>query len=173
MGDDLGFDTLDELHEEMGGLLAPRAADGDPAEVGAARAARPADGAVELFTYPLLVDEGRLSDRADQLKAALGEGPFLEVHPDTASRLGLTDGGRARVATVAGDAELPVRIADTIAIDTAFVPFNQPGFAANMLLSGSFLTHATLTAVAPDHADDGEQEEGPAAGAPAPEEVPA
>ena len=38
------------------------------------------DGLV-LFTYPLLVDEGRLSEGADELKAALEDEAFVEVHP--------------------------------------------------------------------------------------------
>jgi predicted molibdopterin-dependent oxidoreductase YjgC len=171
MGEDLGFDTLDELHEEMGGLLAPLVTVGGSGEPTRDQAAHPADGAVELFTYPLLVDDGRLSDRADRLKAALGEEPFLEIHPDTASRLGLTDGGHVEVVTAAGGAELPVRVADTIAIETAFVPFNQRGFAANTLLSGAFLTPATLSAAAPADADAGGPDEAPAPDAPAAEEV--
>ena len=34
-----------------------------------------------LFTYPLLVDEGRLSERADELKAALADPPFVGDPP--------------------------------------------------------------------------------------------
>jgi predicted molibdopterin-dependent oxidoreductase YjgC len=107
------------------------------------------DGSVHLFTYPLLVDEGRLVERADELKLALGEPAFLEVHPDDAASSGITDGGRAIVRTDAGQAELPVRVTDRIASRTAFVPFNNPGLQANTLLSGSFDTIATLEAVAP------------------------
>ncbi len=176
MGGDLGFETLDELQGEMAGLLGPRATVPGPAEQTAAPATHAADGNVELFTYPLLVDEGRLSDRADQLKAALGEEPFLEVHPDTATHLGLAAGGRAEVATAAGRAELPVRVVDTIATGTAFVPFNQPGFAANTLLSGTFLTPATLSALVPDDGGAGASDPAPAPGATtaeAAEEVPA
>ena len=93
--------------------------------------------AMVLFTYPLLVDEGRLSEGADELKAALEDEAFLEVHPDDAARLGLADGDRAIVRTEAGEAQLPVRVSEHIAAGAAFVPFNQPGFAANTLLSGS------------------------------------
>ena len=60
-GGDLGFETLDELHEEMGRLLAPR---DRPvrAPAGSAPAPLPVpEGSLHLFTYPLLVDEGRLS----------------------------------------------------------------------------------------------------------------
>src|SRR5207245_2576277 len=106
------------------------------------------DGEPILFTYPLLVDEGRLSVGADKLKAALEEPPFVELHPSDAERLGLHDGSTARIRTEAGQAELPVRVTDGIAPGSGFVPYNQPGFAANTILSGSFLTTATLEPIA-------------------------
>jgi len=154
-GGDLGFETLGELHDEMGRLLAPRAevAREAPAAAGA-RALTPAteagadDGELELFTYPFLVDDGRRSAGADELKAALLDEPFAEVHLSTAATLGLADGVVVTVRTAAGEAELPLRVRDTIAPGTVFVPFNQPGFAAATLLSGSFTTRATLTASA-------------------------
>jgi anaerobic selenocysteine-containing dehydrogenase len=102
------------------------------------------DGGLILFTYPLLVDEGRLSAGADQLKEALEEPAFLEVHPDDAERLGLADGEPAAVSTDAGRAVIPVRVTEHIAPGSAFVPFNQPGLAANTLLSGSFTSWASV-----------------------------
>jgi predicted molibdopterin-dependent oxidoreductase YjgC len=141
-GEDLGFETLDELRAEAGPLLAPRPAPrlGDPGPV-----ERPARGdGLVLFTYPLLVDEGRLVDDAQELKGALGDEAFLEVHPEDAARLGLGDGRAARVRTAAGAAELPVRVSDGVAPGAAFVPFTAPGFAANVLLSGAFRTDATV-----------------------------
>jgi len=148
-GGDLGFETLDELHEEMGRLLAPREPGGGSAYAlpGSAAPVVP-DGQLLLFSYPLLVDEGRLSERAEELKVALEHEPFVEVHLDDAAEFGLVDGGRAVVRTDAGEAELPVRVTAHIAQGAAFVPYNQPGFAANTLLSGSFTTVATLEPVA-------------------------
>jgi NADH-quinone oxidoreductase subunit G len=157
---DMGFRSLDALHEEMGGLLAvgeaPRAAEARPAAgrrmaPAARRAARTREEAgpgLALFTYPLLVDGGRQSADADELERALGNEPFLEVHPADAERLGLEAGGRARVKTEAGEAELPVRLSPGLARGTAFVPFNQPGFEANTLLSGRHTTDAIVEAVA-------------------------
>jgi len=147
-GGDLGFETLDELHEEMGRLLAPQAPHGTWIGEAGTAPLPVEEGRVRLVTYPLLVDEGRLSERADELKAALEHEPFLEVHPDDAAAFGLTDGGRAVVRTDAGEAELAVRVTPHIAQGAAFVPFNQPGLAANTLLSGSFTTVATLEPVA-------------------------
>jgi NADH-quinone oxidoreductase subunit G len=177
MGSDLGFDTLDALHNEMGGLLAPREsarpahASGEPTseragdaptdtgqavvETGESQAA--ARGSLALFTYPLLVDQGRLTERSPELKAALEDDAFIEVHPIDADARGLVDGGRAAVTTPAGSVELPVRVTDGIASGTVFVPFNNPGLQANTLLSGAF---TTTSDVAPVPTESTERERG-------------
>jgi NADH-quinone oxidoreductase subunit G len=199
MGADMGFGSLDDLHEEMGALLAPREVSdptratggvdqGTPEEAagspderaipqahesaggedeaateettepeGAERGEEgPASGADEdqshpgdllLFSYPLLVDEGKLSVDADELKAALEEQPFLEVHREDAERLGLEDGGRARIRTEAGEAELEVRVSDGIVAGAAFVPWNQPGLRASTLFRERPRARASAEAV--------------------------
>ena len=147
-GGDLGFETLDELHEEMGRLLAPR----EPRETDASpapdppRSSSPRARCTSSRTR-LLVDEGRLSERADELKAALEEEAFLEIHPNDAAPRGVIDGGACNVRTAAGEAELPVRVTDHVAEGAVFVPFNQPGFAANTILNGSFSIAATVEPV--------------------------
>lgn len=157
-GGDLGFETLDQLHEEMGRLMGARedtrsegGAGTPPAEV------EPGDG-LALFTYPLLVDEGRLSERADELKAALEEEAFVELHPSDAAAAGIADGSRATVRTDAGAAELPARVTEHIAAGAAFVPFNQPGLAANTLFSGRMVTRARIAPAesVPARSEDGE-----------------
>ena len=153
-GGDLGFETLEELHEEMAGLLAPREV---MLAVGAPETDRAADG-LRLFTYPLLVDEGRLSDRADELKAALAQEPFVEIHPADADGLGIVAGARAVVRTAAGAAELPARVTEDVARGSVFVPFNQAGFAANALLSGSFTAEVTLEPIASEVASPVDEE---------------
>jgi NADH-quinone oxidoreductase subunit G len=155
MGGDLGWETLEELQEELGGLLAPHERLGAPAPAAAAALEPLADGELALFSYPLLVDEGRLSERADELKAALGEEAFVEVHPEDARGLGLEDGAAVRVRTAAGEAELPLRVTASVARGSAFVPYNQPGLEANTLLSGSFHAAARIEAAA-DADDAGE-----------------
>jgi NADH-quinone oxidoreductase subunit G len=150
-GGDLGFETLDELHEEMGRLIGPRGERGGDERVEPSGAGLEPGEGLALFTYPLLVDEGRLSERADELKAALGQEAFLELHPADAAAAGLAEGAGAVVRTDAGVAELPVRVSEHIAAGAAFVPFNQPGLAANTLFSGRMVTRAS---VAPAGADD-------------------
>jgi NADH-quinone oxidoreductase subunit G len=144
MGGDLGFETLDELHEEMGRLLGPREglATAPPAPPSAGTLA--SSEGLRLFSYPLLVDEGRLSEAADELKAALEEPVHVEVHVTDAARLGLADGDLATVRTAAGEATLPVRVSEAVAPGSVFVPTNQPGLSATTLLSGGFVTDAAL-----------------------------
>ena len=131
----------------MGRLLAPHEA-GERAVANTGTSERiVGEGELLLFTYPLLVDEGRLSERAHELKAALEDEPFLEIHPSDAAERGVTDGGRVTVRTVAGEAALPVRVTDHVAQGAVFVPFNQPGFAANTILAGSFSIAAIVEPV--------------------------
>ncbi|HET9723074.1 MAG TPA: NADH-quinone oxidoreductase subunit G [Actinomycetota bacterium] len=137
MGGDLGFGPIEELQEEMSGLLEPR---GRPRRSTAWAGGGTPQWIEELtlFTYPLLVDEGRLSDRAAEVKAALEDPPFAEVHPEDAAKRGLEDGGPVRLRTGAGEAVVPVRVTEDVAQGAVFVPFNQPGLAANTLLAGRF-----------------------------------
>lgn len=116
-----------------------------------------------LFTYPLLVDEGRLSERADELKAALADPPFVEIHPDDASKAGIDDGAEVVLTTAAGHATLPARVTEIVSEGSVFVPFNQAGFAANALLQGRFSIAATIESV--DTLADGDPVEVGAGGA--------
>jgi NADH-quinone oxidoreductase subunit G len=144
-GGDLGFETLDEIHEEMGELLAPldvlssMPAASEPTEEASVKG-------LTLFTYPLLVDEGRLSERADELKAALADPPFVEIHPDDAGDV--VDGADVVLTTSAGEATLPARVTEHVAKGSVFVPFNQAGFQANQLLAGDFATSVAIEPVA-------------------------
>jgi NADH-quinone oxidoreductase subunit G len=147
IGRPLGFGTLEELQAEAARLLEPRRI---PARTTAWTGTGPPKrlGDLTLFSYPLLVDEGRLSEGASELKAALEEPAFVEVHRDDADKHGLFDGTRAMVRTDAGEALLPVRVTDQIAQGALFGPFNQPGLEANGLLGGSFSMSAEIVVVA-------------------------
>ena len=158
---DMGFHSLEDLHDEMGSLLGgvegrtgsaerfPRSADAPLSPDVPLRPSAPptaSDGLV-LFTYPLLVDEGRLSDDARELKEALQDSAFVEIHPDDAERLELADGSPAVVTTEAGQATLPVRVTANVAAGSMFVPFNNQGLRMSTLLSGSFATSVTVEKV--------------------------
>ncbi|MEX0991103.1 MAG: NADH-quinone oxidoreductase subunit NuoG [Actinomycetota bacterium] len=146
MGATLGFATLDELRGEMAGLMSPRKEGFPPGEP---RGPETPSHGLTLFTYPLLVDEGRLSEGADELKEAQEQPAFVELHPDDATEAGVEDGAMARIRTEAGEATLPARVTDGIAKGAVFVPFNNPGLQANTLLSGSFTTPVEIEAAEP------------------------
>ncbi len=171
LGRDMGFRSIEDVRAEMGHLVGGERSAPASSDAGAATPAagteRP-EGELLLFSYPLLVDEGRHLDGADRLKAALEDGAFVEVHPIDASRLGIGQNGgeHATVATAAGSAVLPVRVTDGIAAGTAFVPWNNPGLAANALFSGRRIGSVTLTpAEAPAEAPAGTPAGTPAPGA--------
>ena len=152
LGRDMGFRTIADIQRESAELLRDARIVGRvpigpiPGGPDGAGTTAPPDGSLTLFSYPLLVDEGRQLEGADLLEAALGEPAFVEVHPDDAARLALVDGGFARLATRAGEATLPVRVTDAVAMATCFVPWNNPGLAANTLFAGTRTEPVTLSA---------------------------
>ena len=88
MGRPLGFGTIEDLRAEAAGLLEPRTV--NPRTTAWTGTGPPKRlGELTLLSYPLLVDEGRLSEGAAELKAALGDEAFLEVHPEDAEKRGL------------------------------------------------------------------------------------
>ena len=78
----------------------------------------------------------------------------MEIHAEDAAAAGIADGASAIVRTDAGEATLPARVTDHVARGAVFVPFNQPGFAANTLLSGRMTAPVELTAVDVPEAED-------------------
>ncbi|MFE4259735.1 molybdopterin oxidoreductase family protein [Streptomyces sp. NPDC056883] len=85
--------------------------------------------------YPLLLTTGRVvaqyqsgaqTRRVDELNEA-APGPFVELHPRLAARIGAVDGAPLAVTSRRGRAVAPARITDTIRADTVFMPFHWPG----------------------------------------------
>ncbi|MET9318860.1 molybdopterin oxidoreductase family protein [Streptomyces sp. NPDC003038] len=85
--------------------------------------------------YPVLLTTGRVvaqyqsgaqTRRVDELNAA-APGPFVELHPRLAARIGAVDGRPLAVISRRGRAVAPARITDTIRADTVFMPFHWPG----------------------------------------------
>ena len=91
-----------------------------------------------------------ISGGADELKDALEDPAFAEMHPVDAEKRGLVDGVQVRLTTAAGDVTVPLRVTEHVAAGSVFVPFNQPGVAANTLLSGRSTASVSVEAV-----DDG------------------
>jgi NADH-quinone oxidoreductase subunit G len=114
MGVDLGFKTVEGARAEMQEV---GAWDGDRAPFDAAAfAAReaapaPTDGSVTLATWKLLLDDGRMLDGDDYLKAT-ARAPVALVSPGTFARLGLAAGEHVEVSGDRGSTTLPVAVAD-------------------------------------------------------------
>ncbi|MEU1517187.1 molybdopterin oxidoreductase family protein [Streptomyces sp. NPDC005811] len=100
------------------------------------------DGAFPLYgtTGRMLAQyqSGAQTRRVPELVAAAPEA-VVEVHPDTALRLGLADGGFADVGSVYGAVRARVRLTRTVRTDTVFVPFHFPGAARANLFTGDAL----------------------------------
>ncbi|MER6359123.1 molybdopterin oxidoreductase family protein [Streptomyces sp. NPDC001634] len=86
-------------------------------------------------TYPVLLTTGRVvaqyqsgaqTRRVEELNAA-APGPYVEMHPRLAERLGAVDGDAVAVVSRRGRAVAPARISRAIRPDTVFMPFHWPG----------------------------------------------
>ncbi|MEV6176161.1 molybdopterin oxidoreductase family protein [Streptomyces sp. NPDC052015] len=85
--------------------------------------------------YPVLLTTGRVvaqyqsgaqTRRVAELNAA-APGPFVELHPRLAARLGAAEGDPVAVVSRRGRAVAPARITPGIRPDTVFMPFHWPG----------------------------------------------
>ncbi|GAA0640922.1 molybdopterin oxidoreductase family protein [Streptomyces thermocarboxydovorans] len=85
--------------------------------------------------YPLLLTTGRVvaqyqsgaqTRRVDELNAA-APGPFVELHPRLAERLGAAEGDPVAVVSRRGRAVAPARITTAVRPDTVFMPFHWAG----------------------------------------------
>ncbi|MCE7079130.1 molybdopterin oxidoreductase family protein [Streptomyces sp. ST2-7A] len=85
--------------------------------------------------YPLFLTTGRVqaqyqsgaqTRRVAELNAA-APGPFVQVHPRLAERLGVAEGEPLAVTSRRGRAVAPARITPDIRPDTVFMPFHWPG----------------------------------------------
>ncbi|MEU5362560.1 molybdopterin oxidoreductase family protein [Streptomyces sp. NPDC005925] len=85
--------------------------------------------------YPVLLTTGRVvaqyqsgaqTRRVAELNAA-APGPFVELHPRLAARLGVAQGDPVAVVSRRGRAVAPARVTTGIRPDTVFMPFHWPG----------------------------------------------
>ncbi|MDF2256058.1 molybdopterin oxidoreductase family protein [Streptantibioticus ferralitis] len=85
--------------------------------------------------YPVYLTTGRVvsqyqsgaqTRRVPELNEA-APGPFVELHPHLAQRLGVTDGELLTVRSRRGRAVAPARVTDAIRPDTVFMPFHWDG----------------------------------------------
>ncbi|WP_049579707.1 molybdopterin oxidoreductase family protein [Streptomyces sp. SBT349] len=85
--------------------------------------------------YPVLLTTGRVlaqyqsgaqTRRVGALNAA-APGPFVQLHPRLAERIGAAEGDRLAVTSRRGRAVAPARVSGDIRPDTIFMPFHWPG----------------------------------------------
>ncbi|MFJ2769720.1 molybdopterin oxidoreductase family protein [Streptomyces sp. NPDC087300] len=100
--------------------------------------------------YPVLLTTGRVlaqyqsgaqTRRVDELNSA-APGPFVELHPRLAARLGVVEGEPVAVVSRRGRAVAPARVTSGIRSDTVFMPFHWPGEGR-----ANSLTHPALDPV--------------------------
>ncbi|WP_293877031.1 MULTISPECIES: nitrate reductase [unclassified Sphingomonas] len=85
-----------------------------------------------LADWPMTLNTGRYRDQWHSMTrtglspklARHREEPLVEVHPDDAAALALTDGGLARVATPQGDSLFRVRVATSQRVGELFAPIH-------------------------------------------------
>ncbi|MFC7305686.1 molybdopterin oxidoreductase family protein [Streptomyces monticola] len=100
--------------------------------------------------YPVLLTTGRVvaqyqsgaqTRRVAELNAA-APGPFVQLHPELAARIGVADGEDITVVSRRGTAVAPARVSRSIRPDTVFMPFHWPGAGR-----ANTLTHPALDPV--------------------------
>jgi assimilatory nitrate reductase catalytic subunit len=94
--------------------------------------------------FPLRLTTGRVamqyqSGAQTRRIAALPGDAFVELHEDTAGRLGVVNGERVKVSTARGEAWLTAKVTDAIRPDTVFVPFHWAGKKRANSLTGDWL----------------------------------
>jgi assimilatory nitrate reductase catalytic subunit len=83
--------------------------------------------------YPVHLTTGRVlaqyqsGAQTRRIRDLPDHGPFVELHPMLADRIGAHDGEPVVVTTRRGELTAPARVVDTIRPDTVFVPFHWVG----------------------------------------------
>jgi len=83
--------------------------------------------------YPVHLTTGRVlaqyqsGAQTRRIRDLTDDGPFVELHPMLAGRVGAYDGQPVVVTTRRGELTAPARVVDTIRPDTVFVPFHWVG----------------------------------------------
>ncbi|MFC7199437.1 formate dehydrogenase subunit alpha [Halospeciosus flavus] len=103
-------------------------------------------GEVPDEAYPLTLTSGRvlyhwhtgqLTRRVEGLMSHVGES-FVEIHPETAEKLGIRDGEYVRVESRRGDIVVKAEVTDRVGEGTVFIPMHFAAGAVNELTQESF-----------------------------------
>jgi assimilatory nitrate reductase catalytic subunit len=85
-----------------------------------------ADFPVHLTTGRVL-EQYQSGAQTRRIRDLPDDGPFVELHPMLADRIGAYDGRPVLVTTRRGELKAPARVVDSIRPDTVFVPFHWVG----------------------------------------------
>ena len=94
----------------------------------------PPEGAVALFVGDALHHFGRWTEHCHSLKSFDPE-PYIEISPETAERLSLSEGESVRVSSEQAKVTLKVKVSRLLEGETAFAPLNFSSVAVNSLVS--------------------------------------
>lgn len=91
--------------------------------------------------YPMVLNTGRVQHQWHTLTKTgkvpalnkLEPGPFVEVHPDDAARLGIAEKDQVAIRSRRGQAVLPARISDRVMPGNCFAPFHWNDLAGEQL----------------------------------------
>jgi assimilatory nitrate reductase catalytic subunit len=98
--------------------------------------------------YPLHLTTGRVlaqyqsGAQTRKVRALPDTGPFVELHPLLAGRLGVADGDEVLLGTRRGEMVAPARVVATVRPDTVFVPFHWSG--VNRLTNDALDPHSRM-----------------------------
>jgi NADH-quinone oxidoreductase subunit G len=134
-GRSIGCRRLSDARSELEGFLqAPGASAASGATLRVSIPARDGSRPLRLLTYRLLYDEGSRARHTEGIRK-LTLAAFVELHPDTASELRLTDGQTVAVSSDHGSITLSARVSARTRPGVAFVPYRQTGPSARELLA--------------------------------------
>lgn len=91
--------------------------------------------------YPFVLNTGRLLEhwhtgtmtRRASVLDTIQPGPFVEMHPDDLTQLGVAEGEQVQVQSRRGEILLPVKESRNVAPGSVFIPFHFREAAANVL----------------------------------------
>lgn len=91
--------------------------------------------------YPLYLSTGRVlaqyhtgtMTRRSPILEDVDHGPYVEISPEDAGALGISDGEKVRAVTRRGSITLPAQITERVSKGMVFIPFHYREAAANLL----------------------------------------
>lgn len=91
--------------------------------------------------FPLILSTGRVlaqyhtgtMTRRSSILEDVDKGPYVEVCPDDAEKLSISDGETVRAVSRRGNISLPAFVTDRVSSGLVFIPFHYREAAANLL----------------------------------------